>query len=66
MADKELFSVAEFMHRFEIGRTSFYKLVAQKEIPIIKRGRRTLIARTDAEAWLETLRRSSANGGGHD
>jgi len=62
MSEKELYSVAEFLHCYGLGRTTFYALVAKKEIPIIRRGKRTFVARTDAEAWLESLRQKT-NGG---
>lgn len=60
--ETELYSVARFLEKYAIGRTTFYALVAKKEIPIIRRGRRTFVARTDAEAWLEGLRQKT-NGG---
>lgn len=62
MSEKELYSVAEFLHRYEIGRTSFYALVAKKEIPTVLRGRRRFVARNDAEAWLERLRKQTVGG----
>ena len=60
--EQELYSVAQFLEKYAIGRTSFYAAVAKNEIPIIKRGKRTFVARTDAQVWLEGLRQKT-NGG---
>ncbi len=60
--EPELYSVPEFLIRYAIGRTSAYAEINAKRLPIIKRGRRTFVARIDAEAWLERLRQQT-NGG---
>ncbi|WP_245924044.1 helix-turn-helix domain-containing protein [Niveispirillum cyanobacteriorum] len=49
-------SVADFLSSYSIGRTSFYKEVAAGRITIKKIGRRTLIPRAAAEAWLNSLK----------
>ena len=62
--DKELFTVPEFITRFSISRTSLYREINAKRLRLLKRGRRSLIARADAEAWIETLRGQSERAGG--
>ena len=53
----ELLTVAEFLARYSIGRTSFYREVAKPDSPLKLRkfGTATRIARTDAEAWAASL-----------
>ncbi len=63
--DKVLITVPEFIRLYAISRTSFYDQVKKGNLRLIKRGRRTLVAKADADAWLETLRQSSTNGGGN-
>lgn len=57
-----LLTVPEFLRVYRISRTSFYDEVRKGRVKVIKRGRRTLIAKDDADAWLQALRQS--NGGG--
>ena len=61
--DKILLTVPEFLRQYAISRTSFYSQVKQGKLRLLKRGRRSLIAKADADAWLEALRQSSTNGG---
>ena len=51
----ELMTVADFLARYSIGRTSFYREVAANRIRIRKFGTATRIARADAEAWAASL-----------
>lgn len=51
----ELMTVADFLARYSIGKTSFYREVAAARIRIRKFGTATRIARTDAEAWAASL-----------
>lgn len=51
----ELMTVADFLARYSIGRTSFYREVAAKRIRIRKFGTATRIARIDAEEWASSL-----------
>jgi predicted DNA-binding transcriptional regulator AlpA len=51
----ELITVAEFLARYSIGRTSFYREVAAGRLPIRKFGTATRVARADAEAWAASL-----------
>lgn len=51
----ELLTVADFLARYSIGKTSFYREVAANRIRIRKFGTATRIARADAEAWAASL-----------
>ena len=55
--EQEVYRVSEFCQRYAISRTAFYREVWANRLRIIKRGRRTLIIRTDAEKWLKKLSR---------
>lgn len=52
---KELFTVTEFLELFSISRTSFYEQVKQGKIRLLKLGKKSLIRRDDAEAWVDAL-----------
>jgi len=43
----EVYRVSEFCQHYKISRTSLYKEVNEKRLHLIKRGRRTLIARME-------------------
>lgn len=51
----DLMTVADFLARYSVGRTSFYREVAANRIRIRKFGTATRIARADAEAWAASL-----------
>jgi hypothetical protein len=51
----EMMTVAAFLTRYSIGKTSFYREVAANRIRIRKFGTATRIAREDAEAWAASL-----------
>ena len=53
--EQEVFRVHEFCRRYAISRTSLYKEVNENRLHLIKRGRRTLISRLEAERWFSTL-----------
>jgi excisionase family DNA binding protein len=53
--DQEAFSVREFCERFGICRQTFYNQAKHGHIKARKLGRKTVILRSDAEAWLESL-----------
>ena len=53
--ETEVFRVSEFCERYAISRTSLYKEVNEHRLHLIKRGRRTLIARQEAERWFAAL-----------
>lgn len=53
--EKELTPVQEFLHKFSIPRTSFYREVNTGRLKTVKRGRRTFITRAAADKWLKSL-----------
>ncbi len=52
---QELITVAEFLGRYSISRTEFYRQVNVGRIRLTKLGSATRIARADAEAWAASL-----------
>jgi len=48
-------SVDEFCSACSIGRSTFYEEVKARRIRVLKAGKRTLIAATEAQRWLESL-----------
>lgn len=48
-------SVTEFCAACSIGRSTFYEEVKAGRIRILKAGKRTLIASTEAHRWLDSL-----------
>lgn len=55
--DNILITVPEFLRKYAISRTSFYKEVKEGRLCVVKRGRRTLITKQDSEVWLQSLER---------
>lgn len=53
--EKAAYSVNEFLAAYGIGRTKFYQEVDSGRLKIRKLGKRTLIAKSDAETWLSNL-----------
>lgn len=56
--EKEAYRVSEFCQRYAISRTALYSEIGTRRLRIIKRGRRTLIARVEAERWFENLQKN--------
>ena len=52
---KQAFAVKEFLAAYGIGRTKFYEEVKAGRLKTRKVGKRTLITRSDADAWLNNL-----------
>ncbi len=50
-----VYRVSEFCQHYKISRTSLYKEVNANRLFLVKRGRRTLIARLEAERWFDSL-----------
>lgn len=48
-------TVTDFMERYCISRTHFYREVNRNAIPIVKVGRLTRIRVADAEVWADAL-----------
>jgi excisionase family DNA binding protein len=55
MMSKFVFSIAETSSIVGIGRTSLYEAIHSGALRAIKRGRRTLILRSDLLQWMESL-----------
>jgi len=51
----ELMTVGDFLARYSIGRTTFYREVTARRLKLRKLGTATRVARTDAEAWASSL-----------
>ncbi len=52
----ELMTVGDFLARYSIARTTFYREVAKGgPLKLRKLGSATRIARADAEAWAKSL-----------
>jgi len=51
----ELLTVADFLRRYSIGRTTFYREVAAGRIRLLKLGVASRVARADAERWANSL-----------
>lgn len=51
----ELMTVADFLARYSIGRTTLYREVAAGRLKLRKLGSATRIARADAETWAGGL-----------
>jgi excisionase family DNA binding protein len=52
---REAFGVAEFCERYNLCRDSFYSEVRRGRLKAKKFGRKTLILKSDAEAWAASL-----------
>ena len=50
--EQEIYRISDFCTRYAISRRSFYREIAANRLHIMKRGRRTLVAREDAEIWF--------------
>jgi excisionase family DNA binding protein len=48
-------TVDEFCAACSIGRSTFYQNVKGGRIRVLKAGKRTLIASTEAQRWLDSL-----------
>ena len=47
----------EFCRKFCLSRSTFYREVHARRLRVLKRGKRTLIERTEAERWYASLPR---------
>ena len=55
ISESGAFTVNEFLSWAKIGRTKFYQEVESGALTTRKLGRKTLILRSDAQAWLDSL-----------
>jgi excisionase family DNA binding protein len=53
--DQLLYTINQCCRLAAIGRTKFYELVANGEIPVRKVGKKTLVAAADLQRWAERL-----------
>ena len=51
----ELMTVGDFIARYRLGRTTFYREASAGRIKLRKLGSATRVARSDAEAWANAL-----------
>ena len=51
----ELMTVSDFLARYSIGKTTFYREVSAQRLTVKKLGTATRIARADADAWAASL-----------
>jgi hypothetical protein len=51
----ELMTVGDFLSRYAISRTQFYREVAANRIRLTKLGTASRVGRDDAEAWRAAL-----------
>ncbi|CCM78033.1 helix-turn-helix domain-containing protein [Rhizobium mesoamericanum] len=52
---KTIVSISEIAHEYGVSRTTIYAEIKAKRLTAKKLGNRTLIRRTDAEAWYAAL-----------
>lgn len=52
---QELITVAEFLSRYSISRTEFYRQVNAGRIRLTKLGSASRVSRKDADDWLASL-----------
>jgi excisionase family DNA binding protein len=55
LSRREAFAVSEFCERYGIGRDTFYQEVRRGRLRAVKLGSKTIVLRTDAEAWVATM-----------
>ncbi len=53
--DQLLYTIPQCCRLAAIGRTKFYELVANGEIPLRKIGKKSLVAAADLRRWAERL-----------
>jgi hypothetical protein len=52
---QQFFTVNDFLERYRIGRTSFYREVSEGRLKLRKFGSASRVAREDAETWAQNL-----------
>ena len=55
ITDREAFAVREFCARYGICRQTFYDKVHRGRLRAVKLGKKTLVLRADADAWVATM-----------
>ena len=59
-AECAAYNIPEVMARVGVGRDKLYRLIREGKLPARKLGRKTLILRSDLEAFLESLPKMAA------
>jgi excisionase family DNA binding protein len=52
---REAFAVREFCDRYGISRDTFYAEVRRGRLRALKLGKKTLVLKSDAESWAQSL-----------
>jgi excisionase family DNA binding protein len=55
LSSREAFAVNEFCARYGICRETFYSEVRRGRLRALKLGKKTLVLRADADAWVATM-----------
>lgn len=58
--EQEIYRVSEFCRKYAISKTAFYRELVADRLHVIKRGRRTLIVRSEAERWFNCQAQSQS------
>ena len=56
MNEKSLLSIREFGVSYNVGRSTVYRLIGSGDLLAVKRGKRTMIRRIDADTWMASLK----------
>jgi predicted site-specific integrase-resolvase len=54
------YRISEFCQTYVISRTALYREIKAGRLRLLKRGKRSLIERAEAERWFDTLRNPPA------
>ena len=55
LSRREAFAVSEFCERYGICRETFYQEVRRGRLRARKLGAKTIVLKTDADAWVATM-----------
>lgn len=56
---KRMLSIPEFVEQHGVSRSTVYREIKANRLRVVRVGRRTLVARADADAWMKALRSAS-------
>lgn len=59
--EKAAMSIKEFCEMYSVGRSFAYELLAGGDLKAVKAGKRLVIKKTDADAWLANLKPAAIN-----
>jgi hypothetical protein len=59
---KELYRIPEVCERYSISRSNLYRDIKAGKIRVVKRGKSTLLARADIQAWADACLNASKAG----